>query len=47
MITWLYYGLLFNAAVTSIDKLLRPLSESPAIAAQPRITAELMTGNHP
>ena len=47
MITWLYYGLLFNAAVAAIDKLLRPLSESPAIAAQPRITAELMTGNLP
>ncbi len=47
MITWLYYGLLFNAAVAAIDKLLRPLSESPAIAAQPRITAELKTGNHP
>jgi NadR type nicotinamide-nucleotide adenylyltransferase len=37
----------FRTAVAAIDKLLRPLSESPAIAAQPRITAELKTGNHP
>ena len=46
MMTWPNYDLFFNA-VAAIDKLLRPLSESPPIAAQPRITAELMTGNLP
>jgi HTH-type transcriptional regulator, transcriptional repressor of NAD biosynthesis genes len=37
----------FATAVTAIDDLLRPLDQTPPIAAQPRITAHLIAGGHP